>query len=75
MVRVRSGEPLCANGWCSVAGEGDVEGGPEVVVAGVGGNGGVESLRLPLLLLLAWPEVGGSELWPNSRSSSREIFL
>lgn len=77
-VRVRSGEPLCANGWCSMAGEGEVEGGPEGVVAGVGGSGGggVESLRLPLLLLLqlAWPKAGSSELWPNSSNSSREIF-
>lgn len=78
ITRVRSGEPLCANGWCSVAGEGDVEGGPEGVVAGVGGRGGgVESLRLPLLLLLlqlARVEAGSSELWPNSSSSSREIL-
>lgn len=79
MTRVRSGEPLCANVWCSKAGEGEVEGGPGGVVAGVGGRGGgVESLRLPLLLLLllvvAGVDAGSSELWPNSSSSSREIF-
>lgn len=63
MMRVRSGEPLCANEWCSKAGEGEVEGGPEGVVAGVGGmGGGVESLRLLLLLLLVWVvEVAGVE--------------
>lgn len=83
MMRVRSGEPLCANGWCSKAGEGEVEGGPEGVVAGVGGRGGgVESLRLLLLLLLVvWVvvevvcvEAGSSGLWLNSSSSSREIL-
>lgn len=75
MMRVRSGEPLCAKGWCSKAGEGEVEGGPEGVVAGVGGRGGgVESLRLLLLLLLVWVDAGSSELWPNSSSSSREIL-
>lgn len=61
-----------------MAGEAEVEGGPEGVVAGVGGRGGgVESLRLPLLLLLlqlARVEAGSSELWPNSSSSSREIL-
>lgn len=85
MMRVRSGEPLCAKGWCSKAGEGEVEGGPEGVVAGVGGRGGgVESLRLLLLLLLllvvVWVvdvvevDAGSSELWLNSSSSSREIL-
>lgn len=80
MMRVRSGEPLCANGWCSKAGEGEVEGGPEGVVAGVGGRGGgVESLRLLLLLLLVvWVveavDAGSSGLWLNSSSSSREIL-
>lgn len=51
------------------------------VAAGVGGRGGgVESLRLPLLLLLLLlvcvlgPEADRSELWPNSSSSSREIL-
>lgn len=78
MMRVRSGEPVCANGWCSKAGEGEVEGGPEGVVAGVGGRGGgVESLRL-LLLLLLWVveavDAGRSAVWVNSSSSSREIL-
>lgn len=46
-MHVRSGEALCAKGWCSRAGEGEVDGGPEGVVAGVGGRGGgVESLLL-----------------------------
>lgn len=76
---MRSGEPLCANGWCSKAGEGEVEGGPEGVVAGVGGiGGGVESLRLLLLLLLVWAmevvEVASASSWVNSSSSSREIL-
>lgn len=79
MMRVRSGDPLCANGWCSNAGDGEVEGGPEGVVAGVGGRGGgVESLRLLLLLLLVVcvveVDAGSSGLWPNSSSSSREIL-
>lgn len=78
MARVRSGEPVCANGWCSEDGEGEAEG----VAAEVGGGGGgVESLRLPLLLLLLLlavrvmaPLAGTSQLWPKSSSSSREIL-
>ena len=74
-MRVRSGEPLCANGRCSKAGEGEVEGGPEGVAAGVGGRGGGgESLRLLLLLLLVWAvegaDAGSSGLWLSSSSSS-----
>lgn len=74
--RVRSGEPPCVNGWCSRAGEGEVDGGPEGVAAGVGGmGGGVESLRLLLLLLLVvWADPGRSAVWLNSSSSSREIL-
>lgn len=78
MTRVRSGEPLCANGRRSEDGEGEVEGGPEGVAAVGGAGGGVESLRLLLLLLcvvgVAGVDAGSSELWVNSISSSREIF-
>jgi len=74
MPRVMSGEPLCANGRRSRAGDAEVEGGPEGVPGG-GAGGGVEPLRLPLLLLV-WAEqqeAGSSPLWLNSSSSSREI--
>lgn len=54
-----------------------MEGGPEGVVAGVGGRGGGVSLRL-LLLLLVWVvevvDAGRSAVWVNSSSSSREIL-
>lgn len=53
-----------------------MEGGPEGVVAGVGGRGGGVSLRL--LLLLVWVvevvDAGRSAVWVNSSSSSREIL-